>query len=153
MARKVWIHYGSDRFDPEMMVKNSKRIYHSHKPNGLWGSPTDRNSWSWESWCKSNDYKPERLESYFKFRVSNKAKILWIHRLRDINPYIIKGNSGRYFDCSLNTEVLMNKFDGIVLIHGKNYSELHDNFFYSWDVDSICVWNPAVIELVKEGDK
>ena len=150
MARKIWIHYGSDKFDPELVVANSKKLHNRCKPNGLWASPDDKLSWTWKRWCESEDFHCDRLNRYFKFRVSSKAKILWVHKLRDIDPYLINGDSGYYFDCKLNTQVLMSKFDGIVLIHGKNYSELHNNFFYTWDVDSICVWNPDVIELVNE---
>ena len=42
----------------------------------------------------------------------------------------------------------MNKYDGMVLIHGKHYWELHETAFYTWDVDSICVWNPDAIEII-----
>ena len=44
----------------------------------------------------------------------------------------------------------MLEFDGMVLIHGKHYCELHSNGFGTWDVDSICVWNPDIIELIKQ---
>ena len=149
--RKIWIHYGNDCFNPEKVKENAKKLF-SNKPNGLWASPVGRNFWSWKRWCESEDYHTERLEKYFKFRVSSKANLLWIHKLSDAEKYMIAEPyypGSKYCSYKLNVEEVMNKFDGMVLIHGNHYCELHDNGFYTWDVDSICVWNPDMIELIK----
>lgn len=147
MARKTWIHYGTDTFSAEKVKENSKRLF-SNKPNGLWASPTDRKALKWKDFCLGENFHTDRLEKSFKFRVSNKANLLWVHELKDAEKYIIKEKYHNYHFSKLDVEKIMNKYDGMVLIHGKHYWELHETAFYTWDVDSICVWNPDVIEII-----
>lgn len=152
MARIIWEHYGNNAFDPEKIKANAKRIF-ANKPNGLWGSPSPkgRKYWTWKQWCKGEGYHIDRLEKSFKFRISNKAKLLWIHKMEDALKYMdiepfYPGSD--YFRYTLNVNKVMSEFDGMVLIHGDHYCELHDNGFSTWDVDSICVWNPDVVEVI-----
>lgn len=149
MSRKIWIHYGANAFNPEKMTENSKRLF-ANKPNGLWASPTNRNAWTWEKFCKSEEFHLERLDKSFKFRVSRKAKILWVHKPEDVEKYTYVEDMGRYKTKRVDIKTIMNNFDGMALIHGKNYMELHYDVFGTWDVDSICIWNPDVIEEEKK---
>ena len=151
MSREIYIHYGSDHFKPELVLEKSKNLHTSNKPNGLWGSPTSRKYWTWKDWCKSEDFRSGSFEKSFKFRISRNAKLLWVHELKDIKRFIKKekhiSSPDNFFE-KLDIKKIMENYDGMVLIHGKNYDELRYSFFYSWDVDSICVWNPDVVELI-----
>ena len=151
-----YIHYGSDTYIPEIMIAklnteiNKLNIYGKdylsmyRKPEGLWASPIDA-SYGWKSFCKDAHLYKTDFAKYFKFRLSKKAKILHIHCLNDIRKYLTEGNVEG--DKALNFKKIYHKFDGIEVHMSEHFGELRDQF-YSWDCDSICIWNPNIIQVI-----
>lgn len=147
---KTYIHYGSGRFDKFFMISTChgdkmKNLYRNKPGYGLWASPTDTD-WGWKDWCESEDYGD--LSSSFTFSLKDDAKILVVNSVKDVEDYI-QFDPERYWTFKLDFERIMDEYDGMELIHGNNYSELHDGGFYTWDCDSICIWNPEVIVNVR----
>ena len=119
-----------------------------NKPDfGLWGSPVDC-KFGWKDWCESEDFRTDTLDRYFVFKVKDGARIFIVRKNNDVSDYLytpyLYSSAGTYIDFNK----IMKEYDGIELIHGYNYWDLHYGYFYSWDVDSIVVWNPDVIEVV-----
>ena len=84
MADKVYIHYGSTKFDPELIKPfdyyELGHISSSVKPpfySGLWGSPVDSEN-SWKAWNDSTEYSECDDNNTFRFRVKDGFKILMI---------------------------------------------------------------------------
>lgn len=100
-----------------------------------------------------------------KFRLSPKADILIIENEKDIKPYCemsdfrktlidmgftnkegyeITRDKTTTIDFDLIKEV---GYDGMFVFHNKN--ELDGTILYKWETDSLVVWNPDVIRIVK----
>ena len=156
---KTYIHYGSDKFDIDKFhrfVGNDLSDLAINKPKaktGLWASPTD--CWlSWKDWCEGEEFHTEALEKAFTFTLSPGSIILTVRRCADIDPYLkywsdIDPMYSGYNSLSKAIDfqaIFDDGYDGVELVHSqKYYMELHMGPFYSWDVDSIVVWNPDVI--------
>ncbi len=120
----------------------------SLKPSGIWISVNG----SWENWLDGN------WESWLKGKVCLKVELA-----EDINLFVIKSKQqflnkykeliGKDF---LNLEIIekfdMNNFhqklkehyDGMMLLAEPFYKhrlDINFMYFYSWDCESICVWN------------
>lgn len=158
----VYVHYGADVFDPVITAKNGlaydwKKAFMG-KPSGLWASSVDAGL-SWKDWCESEDYHTEQLEKCFRFKIKDGARILEIHQIEDILDYLEKSVDGwtvwldgAHMHASLNANRLRSEFDGMELYLSENW-QLRDQYFYPWDVDSICIWNPDVVEVIKQEEE
>ena len=152
---KLYIHYGHRNFSKERVTKMKSGPGGNmaiNKPDfGLWGSPVDC-EFGWKDWCESEDFRTDTLDRYFVFKVKDGAKIFTVRKDSDISDYLYTPHlytlkymfPPNYIDFNK----IMKEYDGMELIHGYNYWDLHFGHFYSWDVDSIVVWNPDVIEVV-----
>ena len=154
--QKTYIHYGHDasEFDPKLIANASCCAVLSKPDKGLWASPID-SDWGWKDWCELEEWSCSDMSKSFIFTLTSTAEILEIHREEDILPYLIREQDEFLLrrritnPCEkLNRELLYKKFDGIELFISENWS-MHDGVFCTWDCDSICVWNPEVIELVR----
>lgn len=160
---RVYIHYNSDKYDKERLrraVNDPEKHYLEdslqYKPHGLWASP-EKCDLSWKEWCEDDDFYIERLEKSFKFKLSPKARILRINRLKDAYKHIVVEVRHFIFDPDLSYTYqkldiaqIYHYYDGMEVIMSNDYINLHHNrIFYWWDVDSLCVWNPDVIIPVK----
>ena len=119
---------------------------------GLWASPTDAD-YGWRQWIESEDFRvDEYTQSSFEFDLSSGARILHIYSEDDIMPFIIKDKEFGMFFMSktaigdrIDFDRIAGDYDGLELHLSDNYGELHDSIFYTWDCDSIVIWNPDVI--------
>ena len=117
-----------------------------NKPKGgLWASPIDTD-WGWKEWCEAEEYNTNKLETSFKFVLSDNAKVYHIRCEDDIYKLPIQNEEKLlwYFDW----DKVAKEYDAIELHITDNYGELH-YLFYAWDVDSIVILNKEVIKEVK----
>ena len=147
--RRIFIHYGVDKFDPEHQYEP---FWCDRKPAGLWAS-AEKAQYSWAEWCKAEFFHTENLEKSFKFTLSKTAKILQIHKEKDIIPYLKNYDpiKERLFfhicgcvtdlEDRLDLEKLYAEFDGMEVFMSEDYNHFHNGMFNTWDVDSICIWN------------
>lgn len=162
---KKYIHYGSEHFDLKAFdpIKNRYRF---NKPSGgLWASPINAED-SWHDWCLFNNYKTDKLERSFKFKLADDAKVLYLNDVITVTDkrnrkYHLNDSSLSYciriheplpsdpfcpsiFASGINIDfqwLMMSRYDAI---------EVHmtDIFYwdlYGWDVDSLLVMNPNCI--------
>lgn len=152
---KAYVHYGSEKFDMDkfLEIKDKGILCHGknkfiNKPDyGLWASPVDTD-FGWKEFCTNEDFRTDRLSESFTLELSDDAKVFTVTKLDDIpSNYIseIKARHGAELH-NLNFDRIMEDYDAMELIHSKGrYNELHYSLFYSWDVDSIVIWNPQII--------
>lgn len=151
---KAYIHYGSEKFDMDKFLEikdrgllNPGRNTCINKPDyGFWASPIDTD-FGWKEFCVNEDFRTDRLSESFTIELSDDAKVFTVTKLDDIpSDYIFRKNryGAEYYN--LNFDRIMKDYDAMELIHSDgHYSELHNDLFYSWDVDSIVIWNPQII--------
>lgn len=128
------------------------------KPNGLWASPKKphKKVYTWKQWCENENFNLEKLNRFFDFRLKKGTKILRIHNLSDIIPYLKETEDYQEYSKlfpslvaadptrrkKLDMEKIHTNFDGMEVYMGQNWCELHDSdMFYPWDVDSLVIWN------------
>lgn len=160
MRKKTYIHYGSDHFNKEMFIVpvngdwGSKPVPHT----GLWASPID-SDFGWMEWCIDADFNLDKLLTHFKFTLSDRAKVLFVNKLSDVDNYVsmpdelnimFRSNSTSSLLYNLDFEqMIKDGYDAIELSHEDNYAEIHFSLFNTWDCDSILILNPDIIEEIK----
>lgn len=166
VSSSEYIHYGSSHFDPLLMTNRPKSNITTciNKPNaGLWASPVNSN-WGWKDWCESEQFYKNDFSKYFVFKLKPNAKILTIRSLEDwdmILNEVFKDRDGYNILENLFLNIDTNErdmiwdyiskfYDAILVIMDDNYDEMHMSFeFNSWDCDSIVVFNPEVVNIVR----
>jgi len=149
---KKYIHYGSRSFHPEWF--NSIKNTTWNKPyGGLWASPYPAPNIDWKQWCIDNEFDGRTSQSFI-FSIDDTSNIIRLSDLKSVrkfkkskycNPWY--HNTSCYFMDFIDFEAIVKDgFDGIeVLISSSDvYMAM-----YSWDVDSLLVFNPEII-LVEE---
>ena len=149
----IYIHYGNDKFDPERLRVREDRCSYQEKikPSGLWAC--DENAhWGWKEWCEGEGYNVEDLATHFRFKLAPETKLLTINSMREASEYILvdhgsdPSRAALIYDIRLDTERLYKEYDAIYVNLDEDWSAFRDNFiFYTWDVSSLCVWNPDVV--------
>ena len=145
---KLYVHYGSDHFDPDKFTP-IKSVSFSNKPiGGLWASPCDsENSW----YDFSLGFNADRLDKWFTFTLKDDAKVLTIKTEQDLYEladagfcvYSLNGerNHWRAFYPDFN-KLCIAGYDAIeVYMTDTIYWNL-----YGWDVDSLLVLNPNCVK-------
>lgn len=173
-----YIHYGHTEFKPELLTGVENRSpfgdVKPHPITALWASPEDAGYFGWKEWCERECFKTWALDTFFKFRLSDEAKILKIdseESMRLLQPFIrihpalseieesdIKKiiaeqkRTGFGQMLRLDFEKMQNEGYDAMEIKISEYPPLYW-FLYGWDVDSICVWNPKVIIMTGSSDE
>lgn len=153
MKERVYIHYNSDTYDKDRLRRamvNKHKNSRYDKPKGLWASP-ENSKWDWKSWCEGEEFHVEKLDKSFRFTLSPNAKVLRLNKIEEADRYITWIDN-RHIE--LNLPLIYNNFDAMEVSYSSDYrfgsvwfddSREVINLFNSWDVDSICIWNPSVI--------
>jgi len=153
MKERVYIHYNSDTYDQDRLRRamvNKHKNSRYDKPKGLWASP-ENSEWGWKDWCEGEEFHVEKLDKNFRFKLSPDAKVLRLNRIEEADRYITWIDNR---NIELNLPLIYNHFDAMEVSYSSDYRFgsvwLDDsrevlNLFNSWDVDSICIWNPSVI--------
>lgn len=160
----IWISYGAEQYDPlkfKPIDYTDPGAVLNNKPwGGLWACP-ENDILSWHNWCKSENYFTNSLNKSFKFKLKPKAKIYVIDTEEDlvnISTSLRYGFMvGQGYYCIDFERLLREGYDGIYVTDnaviklrrtcGKNENVIG---LKSWDVESLCVFNPDVIVPVTE---
>ena len=173
----TYIHYGHTELHPEWLtgVKN-RSPFCDVKPDpktAIWASPKYAKH-GWKDWCEEEQFKTGSLDEHFTFELSDEAKILLIdseESMHELQPFLTVHPALAELDKSDISEILKEArktgfgqmlrldfekmakagFDGMEISISK-YPQLYW-FLYSWDVDSICIWNPKVIIMTGSSDE
>lgn len=160
---KEFIVYGKKKFNPKKFgkIKNRKGWCKPKHKTGLWASPID-SEWGWRDFvtCEMMGSWRKSLQSYFKFKLSPRAKIYVIDTLQDLylvpykrkselqpalSDYLIDyemmaamGYSGILLTVNGQNETRMPEYEGLYY-QGRSFN------LYGWDVESLLVLDPGCI--------
>ena len=159
MKKSVYRHFGSSKFDMEIVNPIHNRPF-SNKPfGGLWACPVEDKDIDWEEWCRREEFNLESLEEHFDFTIKDDSKIMVIKDIKNLdklprvkNPeFILEYDT---MNTNIDFEELAKKYDGIMVwIYRSSDIDLTRMSFdgiyyrmYGWDVDTLVVFNPDIIE-------
>lgn len=149
----IYKHYGAEKFNKDMVDQAFKSAIqiNSYKPMGLWACRKD-SEYDWSDYLLNEgdglEDKVNSLDKFFYFKLKNSAKILNIYKPEDIADFVAFDDRypDDYFMCHLDWNKLKQYYDGMEVFMEQNFCNLHNSIiFYSYDIDSICVWNSNII--------
>lgn len=130
------------------------------KPKGgLWASPVN-SVFGWKDWCRSEDFRTDRLKTWTKFKISPKAKILVINSywdLVDIAKKYAEESPDNYNRVLKFKKMQEDGYSGVFLTYR---GHLENHFVWdrespisfalnTWDCESIVLFDPEVIEILE----
>lgn len=141
------LHYTAEPFtlDRSRSYDEAHRI---DKPRGLWVSVEGEDDW--ESWCRSEDFRPESLSHVTEVVLTADANVLVIS-----NPDELRGLTARFpldvGDLYPDWARIKSTYDGIIVAPYQWSCRLATEvtWYYTWDCASGCVWNLAAIDSVR----
>jgi hypothetical protein len=147
------IHY-SPRLIETLQIKeyDQNEIEFHCKPNGLWLSV--EGSDDWKQWCKSEEFRLDRLRFSYEVVLIEEANILYLNTPEEIfefskkYPYRSRARKSGEFYCTEDTHELnwfeiKQKYQGIVVspYQWECRLELGSSWYYPWDCSSGCIWD------------
>lgn len=157
LLKMRFTHYAVDidMIKPVQAIMNRNCDPIINKPtNAYWASPMGEDYCTWEEWSNSNNMDIVDAYNYmYIFRLSKDAKILVIDdpAIFKDNENLLVENKDSIINFCCNWPYIFDNYDGMLLIHGEHYSEFHYSefhagLFYSWDCDSLVIWNASIVE-------
>ena len=162
---ELYRHYGHSKFDPKKFQPVYNR-YLSNKPyGGLWACPTVDVDIDWKTWSENENFRTDKLKEYFDFKIKKDSRVLVIKDIKDIDklPRIVSDDpnlKGVLVYDSMNLDIdfekLKENYDAMLVYMYRSKDipkELMccDGIYYKlygWDVDTLLVMNPDIIEEV-----
>lgn len=168
MSNEVYRHWGNDKFIYSYFTPISNNREYSNKPHGgLWSSPINDVDVSWETWCRGEDFMTDRLEKHFDFRLKDNARLLVIKDIKDLDKLprvniddemsLIHTYCILDFNANIDFEKLKEDYDALLVYMYRSSDISEEDMIgnntiyyklYGWDVDTLLVMNPDVIEEV-----
>ena len=146
----TYIHYGHDSFDKELFnpIKNSS--WQNKPRGGLWSSPIDSER-GWRNWCEGEGFRLDKLNDHFTFTIKDTARVLRIDNKDNLDdiPILHKDRSvfPNEYDYYLDFKKITKDYDAI-LFDLTSDPRLYWSM-YGWDVDTLLVLNPDIVEEVE----
>ena len=151
-----YIHYGSNKFDPQefLPIVNQTRNWTKPKQGGLWASPIDA-KYGWKQWCIDEDFNLLNLSAHFDFQLKSEAEIYRIDSAKSLKLFVhmFPGAEMSELDrlaYDLDTDYwpdyrkASEMYDGVE-VSLSDCPQLY-RWLYGWDCDSIVVWNLSVVD-------
>lgn len=143
MVELILIHYGSKKYNPDI-VKPIKNRFFINKPHGgLWTSPINSN-FGWKDLCETVNFEDCKKEESFLLKLHDYANILIINSFEDLVKLPTnKKISFPLYSC-LDFEKISEQYDAIWLTEkGENETRFSEPInLYHWDCESVLILNP-----------
>lgn len=161
--KEIYRHYGHSKFDKSLFCPISNREFSNKPYGGLWSCPTKDVDIDWKTWSEGNDFSLDRLKEHFDFKIKDSAKILEIKDIKDLDklPRIRNERIKTLLEfdrmnSDIDFEELAKDYDGIMVWMYRSTdisyeTKLFDGMYYrlyGWDVDTLVVFNPDIIEEI-----
>lgn len=156
--KEIYRHWGNSHFIHPYFTPISNNEWGNKPHGGLYACPTKDVDISWDEWCKSNDFMTNRLEKYFDFTLKDNARVLVIKDIKDLEklPGYTKGDSYLQINGNIDFEKLSEEYDALMVYMYRSTDISEDDFMdgmyyklYGWDVDTLLVLNPDIIEEIE----
>jgi hypothetical protein len=149
---REYIHYGDTEFNKDKFTKVTNEPCWVKPNGGLWASSIDTN-YGWKDWCDANDFRECNEDNSFKFTLTETAKVLHIHSVKDLEDIPeqkekfdgFKFMSTFYIDFEKLIEM---GYDAVELHLSDDGYEFGTSLYYKlygWDCDSIVIMNPDIV--------
>lgn len=169
MESKLYVHYGTDHFDPmkfhQIENRDIEEGYMNYKPKahtGFWASPVGSDD-TWREWCEQSEFNLDNLTRRVLFRLKTPELVYRIASRDDydrlVEQYGLTSSElyGRYdFIPGRPDPYLTFDFEAMVR-DGLKGLELSISDFpqgydllYGWDVDSVIIFDPDEIVEVTD---
>ena len=161
MSKEVYRHYGHNHFDQNLFIPIHNREFSNKPIGGLWSCPTVDVDRSWYDWSIGEEFHLENLKEHFDFTIKDSARILEIKNMKDLDKLPrVSHNSSIYEYDTMNSDIdfeeLTKDYDGIKVWMYRaedldRSKRLFDGIYYrlyGWDVDTLLVFNPNIIEEI-----
>lgn len=142
-------------FNYECDEEKRNRLNAVNKPIGLWASPKDSKDFvTWKKFIKENKFKVKSLRKHKDFTLKDDANILMLTSKKEImrtwRKYKMispRMNGLRFLDWKRIEE----DYDGVFFLYSDWVEDYMSTkfYFYTWDVDSLCIWNLDKIQSKK----
>lgn len=142
----MYIHYGSDKFDKTKFKPITNLDWGIKCAGGLWASPIYA-KYSWKDWCKDNSFRECLEENSFKFKLKDNVNVLIINSIDDINGLPTIDRCLVIGVCLDFEKLIKMGYDAIQVNISNDWNNLYWAF-YSWDCDSLLVFNSNIIEEI-----
>lgn len=144
--KQVYIHRGHDKFYPEGLLSSIQTV--SLKPEcSLFACKRETDDWI--KWCQSEGYGTlESWKPHFLFTLSDDAKVLVVDQVdkyRKLYPYY---REDRPYGIVYNWADVRNEYDAVYIDMSSDYRLIEK--FPLYDVDQLIVFNPEVVQVIKE---
>ena len=152
----IFISFGTSNYDKNKFKQvdaNHELTKLRNKPfGGLWASPI-KTKYGWSDFCDSENFKLKSLAEHFIFKIDENAKIYIIDNEEDLKK--ISFSKGQFGNYNIDFKFLIDSdFDGIFVtynaISNLKYGFDNINGLDTWDVESLCVFNPDIIIPIEE---
>lgn len=147
--KQIYEHIGASHFDKSLFMPIRKHF--PTKPRGgFWASPCGDEFYTWKDWSKDN-YCDVDDQDHFFFTLKDEAKVFRITSQKEYEEFVNRfgkiqeemfGLTKVTFDWKQVAEVL-----DAVEVDVSSWMKLYD-LMYSWDCDSICIFNPDIVEEI-----
>lgn len=146
--KQVYIHRGHDRFYPECLVAPRYIINRSLKPEcALFACKQETDDWI--KWCKSENYGTlEGWKSHFLFTLSDDTRLLILNTIDKYRKLYSKYVEDVPYGIMYNWTDVRKKYDAVYIGMSSDYRLIEK--FPLYDVDQLIVFNPEVVQVVKE---
>ena len=146
-VRKIYIHYGSDTFKPELIHGPHNNPFRNKPQNAFWASPEDSDH-GWKAWCEGEDFHTDRLDKSFRFKLKDGAKIFYVDSMEK-ERFLprLKTDCGYINIKSYDFDFLKHQGYDAVEVSLTDCWQLYDGM-YGWDCDSIAILNPDIVEVI-----
>ena len=149
----TFITYGKgNKFDRSKFIPRKNPVSPwINKPHGLWASPLkDDGGSAWDTFIVYDwSEKSHTLENHFIFRLSPNAKICVIDSKEKLKELPWKS-----YDILtvVDWDLIKKKYDAVFVDESMIHMPEHPSLpsFRLWDVESLCVFNPDIIEPINE---
>ena len=165
--KEIYRHWGNSQFVPVYFTPVTNNKFSNKPHGGLWACPTKDVDIKWDDWCRSENFMTDRLDKHFDF-ILKRARILEIKDIADLDklPRIyVEDKSAITNHCimdlnaNIDFEEIAKKYDAIKvwMYRSSDIPEesIMDGMYYrlyGWDVDTLLVLNPDIIEVIGESE-
>lgn len=147
--KQIYEHVGASHFDRGLFMP-IKKHFPTKPRGGFWASPCGEGFFTWKDWSKANYYDIDNADHFF-FTLKDNAKVFRISSQEEYEEFVNRfgkieegmfGLTKVLFDWKHIAEVL-----DAVEVDVSSWIKLYD-LMYSWDCDSICIFNPDIVEEI-----
>ena len=161
MSEKIYVHYGTTKFDKNQFKPIETFPFFPKPKGGFWASAKDA-KFGWKEWNKQENYQETRDDNKIEFKLSPEARILRLESTQDIADAVSRYPTEvpkeiqssdlhgilRLTLCPLDFNAIARDYDAIEVIVSNWNGVSH--MLPMWDCDSIVIMNPDVIVPIEE---